>query len=275
MPPAWALAGLAGCALGPALAGGPAPQRIVALSPSLTEAVCALGRCDRLVATDRHSAWPATVAALPKVGGIADAQIERIVAMKPDLVLLGPRSRAGDRLADLGVPVRSFDARTHADLRHTLLALGDALGEQANAVQLVRRIDERIAAAARRLPAAWRGRTVYVEVGSGAYAASEASFIGETLARLGLVNIVGSGMGLFPKLNPEFVARRAPELIIGPRTSLGDYARRPGWATLPAVRRQQVCLLDNTQFDLLAIPGPRLGEAADMLVDCLLALQSR
>jgi iron complex transport system substrate-binding protein len=51
------------------------PQRIVTLSPSLTEAVCALGHCAQLVGTDRHSTWPAGVAALPKVGGLEDALI--------------------------------------------------------------------------------------------------------------------------------------------------------------------------------------------------------
>ena len=68
--------------------------RIVTLTPSLTEAVCALDRCGQLVATDRHSDWPARVQQLPKVGGLADAHIERIVALRPSLVLMGPCSRA-------------------------------------------------------------------------------------------------------------------------------------------------------------------------------------
>ena len=252
--------------------GARSPQRIVTLSPSLTEAVCALGHCAQLVATDRHSSAPAGVMALPKVGGLEDAVIERIVTLRPDMVLLGPRSRAGERLTALGVPVLTFDARTHADLKRMLLALGQALDEAALAAELVRSIDAELDAAARRVPAAWRGRSVYVEVGAGPFAASESSFIGETIARLGLVNVVGGELGLFPKLNPEQVVRHPPDLIIGPSVSLVDVAARPGWASLPAVRQRQLCLLDAERMDLLSRPGPRLGEAAQMLVDCLLAL---
>jgi iron complex transport system substrate-binding protein len=270
--PALAVLGvLSGLAGAPALA----QHRIVTLSPSLTEAVCALGHCAELVGTDRHSSWPGTVSKLPKVGGLQDAQIEHIVALRPDMVLLGPRSRAGERLTELGVPVQVFDARTHADLKRMLLALGQSLGEQARAAELVLRIDREMEAAARRVPAALRGRSVYVEVGIGPTAASAKSFIGETVARLGLVNIVNGDAGLFPRVNPEMVVRRSPDLIIGPQTTLSSMADRPGWAALPALRRHQVCQLDAERMDLLSRPGPRLGEAAQMLVDCLLALPPR
>jgi iron complex transport system substrate-binding protein len=271
--PTLAMLGLLGGMAAPALA----QHRIVTLSPSLTEAVCALGHCAELVGTDRHSSWPGTVSKLPKVGGLQDAQIESIVALRPDMVLLGPRSRAGERLTELGVPVQMFDARTHADLKRMLLALGQSLGEQARAAELVQRIDRELDAAARRVPAALRGRTVYIEVGIGPTAASDKSFIGETIARLGMSNIVihaGDGP-LFPRINPEMVVRRSPDLILGPQTTLSAMTDRPGWGGMQAVRKQQVCQLDADRMDLLSRPGPRLGEAAHMLVDCLLALPTR
>ena len=66
-----------------------APQRIVSLLPSLTETVCTLGACQRLVGVDRYSNWPeAVIAKLPKVGGGLDPSIEAIVALKPDVVLM-------------------------------------------------------------------------------------------------------------------------------------------------------------------------------------------
>ena len=250
-------------------------SRIVTLAPSLTEAVCAMGHCSQLVGTDRHSTWPSAVQALPKVGGLEDAQIERIVTLRPNLVLLGPRSRAGERLQALGMQVMTLDARTHADLKRVLLKLGDTLGEPARAAELLARMDAELDAAARRMPAALRGRSVYVEVGAGSSAASEKSFIGETVARLGLVNVVSGELGLFPRINPELLLRKPPDLIIGPRATLANLADRPGWSALPAVRQQQLCLLDTDRMDLLSRPGPRLGEAAHMLVDCLSALPPR
>ena len=271
--PALAVLGLLGGLAAP-LAQAQAPQqhRIVTLSPSLTEAVCALGHCAELVGTDRYSSWPNSIAKLPKVGGLQDAQIERIVALRPDMVLLGPRSRAGDRLSALGVPVQVFDARTHADLKRMLVSVGQSLGESARAAELVARIERELDAAARRVPAHLRGRSVYVEVGVGPTAASAASFIGETIARLGLVNIVSGDMGLFPRVNSEMVVRRGPDLVIGPQTTLFNLADRPGWAGMQALRQHQVCQLDADRMDLLSRPGPRLGEAAHMLVDCLLGL---
>jgi len=272
--PALAVLGLLGGLAAPlAQAQAQAQQhRIVTLSPSLTEAVCALGHCAELVGTDRYSSWPGSVAKLPKVGGLQDAQIERIVALRPDMVLLGPRSRAGDRLSALGVPVQVFDARTHADLKRMLVSVGQSLGESARAAELVARIERELDAAARRVPAHLRGRSVYVEVGVGPTAASAASFIGETIARLGLLNIVPGDMGLFPRVNSEMVVRRAPDLVIGPETTLFNLADRPGWAGMQALRQHQVCQLDADRMDLLSRPGPRLGEAAHMLVDCLLGL---
>ena len=276
MLPSVSLLATLGLFSGFAVAQGVQPvSRIVTLSPSLTEAVCALGRCAQLVGTDRHSTWPGSVQILPKVGGLEDAQIERIVTLRPNMVLLGPRSRAGERLQALGVPVMTFDARTHADLKRMLVKLGDTLGEPARAAELVARMEAEMDAAAARMPAGLRGRTVYVEVGAGSAAASEKSFIGETVARLGLVNVVSGELGLFPRINPELLLRRPPDIIIGPRATLANVADRPGWGALPAVRRQQLCLLDTERMDLLSRPGPRVGEAAQMLAECLSALPSR
>ena len=109
------------CALA---APGQAQQRIVTVAPSLTESVCALGHCSQIVGTDRYSTGPGPVAQLPKVGGLADASIEHIVALRPDLVLLGPRTRLDDRLKQLGIAVQTFNVRTHAEQKAMLRALG-------------------------------------------------------------------------------------------------------------------------------------------------------
>jgi iron complex transport system substrate-binding protein len=70
------------------------PQRIVTLVPSLTEIVCALGACGRLVATDEYSNWPAQVKTLPKAGGFEDPQIEQIISLKPNWCCSAARSES-------------------------------------------------------------------------------------------------------------------------------------------------------------------------------------
>ena len=92
------------------------PQRIVSLLPSLTETVCALGQCPRLVGVDRYSNWPDSIQALPRMGGGIDPNIERIVTQKPDLVLLAGSTRGVERLQSLGITVLRLEPRTHADV---------------------------------------------------------------------------------------------------------------------------------------------------------------
>ena len=263
---------LLACVLLPLWALAAPPQRIVSLVPGLTESLCALGACARLVGTDRYSNWPAEVQSLPKLGGLDDAQVERIAALRPDLVLAAPSARAVQRLQALGLRVVVLHTRSHQDVRHNLLLLGAELGDPAQAQDLWRRIEQQMAEAAARVPAALRGRSVYFEVESSPYAAGPASFIGETLARLGLHNIVPAVLGPFPKLSPEFVVRAQPEVVIAEARNLRDMAQRPGWAALRALQRQQLCSYAGEHYEVLVRPGPRMGLAALQLADCLAAM---
>jgi iron complex transport system substrate-binding protein len=248
-------------------------RRIVSLLPSLTETVCALDACDRLVGVDRYSNWPASVKALPSLGGIEDAPLERIVALKPDLVLIAESARAVDRLEALGLKVLALEPRSHADAQRVFGTVAAALGSEGAGAVLWQRITQRIAAAKQRLAVGWQGQRVYFEVGSGPYAASEASFIGETIAGLGLANVVPASYGPFPKLNPEFVVRADPDLLITTRTGLAEMPQRPGWAGLRALRQGRQCGFSTDEFDVLVRPGPRMGDAADLIADCLAALR--
>lgn len=244
------------------------PQRIVSLMPSLTETVCALGACERLVGVDDYSSWPPSVTALPHVGGLEDARVEAIVALQPDLVLVPLSSRALPRLQALHLPVLSLEPRTLRDVRRVLQVLGPVL-QSGDPDTVWRDINREVQVAARKLPPRLRGTRVYVEVGSTPFAASESSFIGELLVRLGVENIVPAALGPFPKLNPEFVVRADPQVIIVERTDAAGLRARPGWQGIDALRRNRVCALDPEQMNVLMRAGPRLGAAAHLLVDCL------
>ncbi|WP_298232893.1 ABC transporter substrate-binding protein [uncultured Azohydromonas sp.] len=248
------------------------PRRIVSLLPSLTEGVWALGGGARLVGVDRYSNWPAELAKLPRLGGMEDAQIEAIAALRPDVVLGSSTARSLDRLEALGLRVVRLKPETHADVRRTLEQLARLLGTPAEARRVWARIEQEMEAAARRVPASVRGQRVYFEIGGGPYAAGASSFIGQTLARLGMANIVPTTMGPFPKLNPEFVVRAQPDLILGPRREQAGMGERPGWSALAAIRNERRCGFETAQYDMLVRPGPRLGEAAGVLAGCLARL---
>lgn len=244
------------------------PQRIVSLLPSLTETVCALDRCGQLVGVDRYSTWPPELRRLPGLGGGLDPNIEAVVALRPDVVLLAGSSRAAERLESLGLKVLALEPRTHADVQRVLLTLGQLLGV-ADAQRVWRAIDAGVLAAAQSLPPSVRGTRVYFEVSAVPYAAGASSFIGETLTRLGMRNIVPAELGPFPKLNPEFVVRADPDLIMVGDRGAGDLAQRPGWQRIRAVREQRVCAFSPGQSEVLGRPGPRMAEAARLMADCL------
>lgn len=246
----------------------PPARRIVSLLPSLTETVCALGACDRLVATDRFSNHPASVRSLPKVGSLDDVQVERIVALRPDLVLVAVSSRVTDRLQSLGLRVVTLEPRSLGDTERVVRLIAGLLGsDEADAV--LSRAQAAVDEASRLLDPRARGLSVYFPVGSGPYAAGAASFTGELMTRLGLVNVVGASLGPYPMLNPEFVVRADPSLIVIGQRHVETVAARPGWSRVRAVRDQRFCRLDPDAGDVLARAGPRFGEAALLISQCV------
>lgn len=244
------------------------PHRIVSLLPSLAESVCALGACDRLVGVDRYTNWPESVQKLPQVGGGLDPNIEAIVALRPDVVLMATSSRAADRLIVLGIPVLALEPKTHADVQRVLGKIGLLLGVD-EARRVWSEIDAGVSAAAASIPESARGQRVYFEVSPGPFGASEGSFIGETLTRLGARNILPASLGPFPKINPEYVVRADPDLILVGARSADGLLARPGWAQLRALRQGRLCRFSAAQSDILIRPGPRMAEAARLMADCL------
>lgn len=244
------------------------PQRIVSLVPSLTETVCALGACGRLVGVDRYSNYPAQADALPKVGGVDDTNIEMVAALKPDVVLVAVSSRVAERMRGLGMKVVALEPRSYKDVQRVLGVVGQVLGVP-DAQRVWRHIEAGVAAAASSVPAKARGVRVYYEVASGMWAAGTVSFMGETLTRLGAGNIIPPELGPFPKINPEFVVKANPALImIGARGSEGLSAR-PGWDRIDAIKQGRVCVFKAEEGDVLSRPGPRMAEAAQIMARCL------
>ena len=251
------------------------PQRIVTLLPSLTETVCELGACARIVGTDRYSNYPASVVKLPKAGGLDDANVELIAALKPDVVLLAMSSRVTDRLESLGLKVLALEPKTYADVRRVMGKVAQVLDQDAAGDRLWREMEAKVHIAVQTVPASMRGVSVYYEVDSAPYAAGESSFIGQLLSTLGVVNIVPLKLGPFPKLNPEYIVRADPEVIMLSARNAAAMPARPGWDRIRAVKNQRVCAFTAAQGDVLSRPGPRMGEAAQIMASCLRELSVR
>jgi iron complex transport system substrate-binding protein len=212
---------------------------------------------------------------LPKVGGIDDPSLDRIVALHPDVVLAARSSRVIDRLDELGIPVVALEANTIADVQHMMLSIATLLGNSSAGAVAWQRLQSRISAAVAQVPPALRGDSVYFEVSEAPHAAAASSFIGELLGMLGLSNAVPGNLGAFPKLNPEFVVRAQPSIIMTSERELDGMIDRPGWSGIHALQRGRTCAFPTDRFEVLIRPGPRLGEAAEILAACLVRIGSR
>jgi len=111
--------------------------------------------------------------------------------------------------------------------------------------------------------------SVYFEVNPAPFAAGSTSFIGEILTQLNVVNIIPKALGPFPKINPEFVVQAKPDIILLTESTVADIQKRPGWSSIPAVSKNRICTFTDTQNDVLVRPGPRMGEAALIISQCI------
>ena len=250
------------------------PQRIASLMPALTETVCELEECQRLVAVDRYSNWPKSVTLLPKAGGLEDVDVEQIVSARPDVVLLGDAPRVVERLRSLGLVVFELDTETYADIGRNISVIGSMLGVPERAQRLNRQIERSVEEVVDATRTRLRGRAplVYFEVDPAPYGAGPQSFIGQMLGRIGARNILAADLGPFPRLNPEYVVRANPDVILVSAADASPLLHRPGWDRIRAVRESRICTFPSEIRDTIVRPGPRVAAGFEALSGCLLRM---
>ncbi|WP_407571152.1 ABC transporter substrate-binding protein [Deinococcus altitudinis] len=246
-----------------------APTRIVAMLPSHTETLFAIGAGAQLVAVDRFSNFPrAETERLPKVGSAYAPSIEAIVALKPDLVLADESggSRLTEKLAAAGLTVYGGTAQTYSEVFQKIAVLGQLTNHEAAATRLITSVRSDLNALSVRLRGAPKV-SAYYEVSAAPYTAGPDSFIGVLMGKAGGANIVPGGLGEFPKISPELVVKANPAVMIG--LSLPDARGRPGWSILQAVTAGRVYKPTQEETDALSRPGPRLPVALRVLARLL------
>lgn len=250
---------------GPEAAGGPrAPERIVTLAPNLTEIAFALDLGDRVVGVSDYATWPPEARERPRLGGLFDPNLERTVALEPDLALLLPSQEAvAAHLERVGVETLVVGVETVADLESAIGAVAGRCGVEAAgralAAELHRELAPRpVAGAPVTVVAVDRapGRT------EGLLVAGPGNYLHELLGRLGAENAFADAPARYPQVGMEEVLARAPGAVLeirpGPlpddlrRRLLADWERFPN---LPAVSRGAIHVIAG---DGTMIIGPRL-----------------
>jgi iron complex transport system substrate-binding protein len=242
--------------------------------PSLTENICALGQCARLVGVDSHSDYPASVKKLTQVGNGLNPSIEAIVALTPDLVVMDQNPRLQRRLSDFGITTLELSANSMAQLHYVLKKLDAALGVQkADGIWHTIKID--IKQAANTIPLASRGLLVYFELGSDGFTAGPHSFIGELLTSLDEKNIIRPNMGAFLQISPEFVVTSNPNIIMTSQENKESIQIRAGWSDIDAIKNKNICTFSQQQMDTFLRPSPRLANGAKIIAQCLIEQSNR
>jgi iron complex transport system substrate-binding protein len=245
------------------------PFRVVALAPSVTEIVFALGEQRRLVGVSTHSDYPEEAKRLSVVGSYVRPDLERILALKPDLCLAvrdGNPKAIADRLEAMGIPVYAVDPQTLGGILQAVEGVGEVLGATERARDIVDRMREGIEGA-RALAAKARSRPrVFYQIGvAPMVSAGSGTYLHEMIELAGGENLA-AGREPYPRFSPEEVVTMAPEVIlVSVMRSEGTRAHEiwGRFSTVPALRSGRVHVVDSDLFDR---PSPRLVQALEELV---------
>lgn len=236
------------------------PQRIISLTPHLTELLFAVGAGSQVVGVDSASDYPQAVQALPRVGGYSRINFERILALKPDLVIVwvgGNRAADIHGLKKMGVPVLHTQATRLDDVARLLRLIGQASGHVESGNAAAQKFSAQLAAlevSTRRQPPI----NVFYQVWDRPLmTVGGAHWISDALSLCGAHNVFADLRGQSPVVSREAVLQRAPALIVGGSDAPDLRRLWLSFASLPAVKNNAFVSVDA---DLLHRPTPRLLE---------------
>ncbi len=254
------------------------PQRIISLSPGITEVLFAVGAGNRVVGVTNYCAWPAEALDRPKVGGFLDPNYEAMVALRPDLVLLMPSHR--DHRAELerlGLRYEVVDQTRLEDIRASILTIGALCGKEELArgieTELARRVEvvkTRAAALPRPRVLLSSGRDLRSGTLNEVYIVGPTTFLGNLLALAGGENVFTDTTMDYPALSGEAILRLNPEVIVeftNGIEAMGVSREQvvAAWKALPglaAAESGRIAVLDGAY---LTIPGPRVADTLEAL----------
>jgi len=273
---------LASCGGQPARQPAPpkTPQRIVSLVPAVTEMLYAIGAGPRMVGASSFDTYPPEVRALPKVGGLIDPDLERIISLRPDLVVISATH------AELGVQLRSAGLATFpyalgdlANVTHTIRILGTVTGLDREAASVIAGLESRFEAIRDRVKGRPKVRTLLVfsrQPGSlrGVYVSGGTGFLHDLLELAGGENVFAGVRREAVQATTEAIISAAPDAIVelrtGPALASGEIEReRRSWDALPAVPAVRTGRVFVLVGDELVVPGVRVADTAERIAGVL------
>lgn len=264
---------------GAAQRGASSPKRIVSLVPALTEMLFAFGAGPQVVGVSSFDDYPPQVKALPRVGALLDPDMERILSLRPDLVIVyGSQNEVQAQLTRTNIRAYSYRHAGLAGVLSTIRDLGVAAGHATEADRLARDLQGQLDAIKARVAKYPASRTLLVferDPGSlrGLYASGGVGFMHDMLGFAGGTNVFADVSREAVQPSVETVLARAPDVILEVRpmgvTAESVAQERRAWdalPSLPAVRNKRVYILTD---DYLVVPGPRVARATETIARIL------
>ena len=249
-------------------------ESVVSLAPSVTEIVCALDLCDKLIGVDVASNYPEEVTKKAIVTNY-DMSInkELILSLDPELVIISELTAVDQvkQLEDMGLTVYYLkNPKTLDDLDSYFMKVGEVTGHEEQAEELIAEMKNRIAVVDETIAGATTHPLVFYELDatdvSKPWTASSGTFIDELITRAGGKNVAADLKGEWVQISLEALIRSNPEIIILGDSNYGitpeSVIERPGWDVLSAVKNKKIYPINS---DIGSRPSPRLVDALEIL----------
>jgi len=259
--------------IGRAVSIPPNPRRIISLAPNVTEILFALGLGDRVAGVTSYCDFPEAAKEKEKIGDTLNPNLEKIISLKPDLVVVSTSSQLENltlRLDQLAIPVYVTNPRTAPDVVASIRNLGEVTGTSERAAEVARGMESRISAVEQRVKNLPRPSVFYVLQTGPLITAGRNTFINDLINIAGGKSISGDETADYPQFSRETVIARAPEIIVAPAIHGSELVKesdlRRDFATTPAIRSNRIVRVTP---DLVDRPGPRIVEGLEQLAEGL------
>lgn len=255
-----------------------AAKRIISLAPHVTELIFAAGGGERIVGTVNYSDYPPAAQTIPRVGDHKRIDIERLVALKPDLLVVwlhGGSERQLEPLRKLGIPFYYSEPHTLADIPDALETIGKLLGTESQAQQRATELRQRLASLAAQHRNRPMVRVFYQVWDQPLYTLNDSSIVSDAIRLCGGKNVFGHLSLQAPTVGIESVLLENPEVILsGDRRNktASGLDRWKQYSMLLAVQRGNLFVVDA---DLMNRAGPRAIDGAALMCETLEQARNR
>ncbi len=250
------------------------PQRIISMSPSITETLFALGVGDRVVGVTDFCSYPKEACTLPKIGGLLNPSVEAWIQLKPDLIIHQDDShKLRINAQNLGFRTLAISMTRLQNILKSIKTFGKILGCETAADALVQKLQSGVQLQKTRLQGIPKKTTLLLLTEGGGlngalYAVGRSTFLGELLELAGGENILTDPTINYPKVSKEYILRHSPEVIIqaGPRANISPQEKAEKlkqWQRFPTLTAVKNGTIYFVGADYILIPGPRFLNTLD------------